>query len=494
MEITRREFLSRSLGAFGAAMLAVERFGLLNALAQSVDYRALVCIFLNGGNDGGNMVIPYDDYLSYAAARNSSGLAIPQSSLLRTGLVPSVGVEFGFHPSLTGLHDLWGQGKLAVVCNVGPLVEPTNRDAYRNRTVQVPLNLFSHSDQINQWQTSVSNAASPSGWGGRTADKVADSNNTFFPPITSTAGTPIFTAGNSERPLAIASAPTRLDAALRLDGFPNPPDGDRRYLAVQRLLQVDHNKTLVRGASRVTGEAVAVERAIRLTGDPAVSPFPLNPRTSLGNQLEQIAKVISVRNELGMTRQIFFCSLGGFDTHNGQVVGGSPDTGTHANLLLQVSNAMKAFYDATVQLGVASQVTTFTLSDFSRTWVPNGNLGTDHAWGSHQFVMGGAVLGREFYGVPGSNGTVFPTLAANGPDDTDSGTNARGRWIPTVAIDQYGATLTSWLGVANSDLPAVFPNIGRFGPSNLGFIGPSGTAPSGNSGEITAVVGAKPRQ
>jgi uncharacterized protein (DUF1501 family) len=470
MTTTRREFLSRSLGTFGAALLAVERFSLLNALAQSVDYRALVCIFLNGGNDGGNMVIPYDDYATYSAARSPSGLAIPQSSLLRTGVVPSVGTEFGFHPSLTGLHDLWGQGRLAVVCNVGTLVEPTNRDAYRNRTVEVPLNLFSHSDQINQWQTSVSNSASPSGWGGRAADKIGDFNTTVFPPVTSTAGTPIFTIGNIERPLAIAAAPTRLDAALRLDGFPNPPDNDPRYLQMQHLLLVDQDKTLVRGASRVTSEAVAMERAIRFTGDPAVPPFPLNPRTSLGNQLEQIAKVINVRNELGMRRQIFFCSLGGFDTHNGQVVTGTPATGTHANLLLQVSNAMKAFYDATVQLGVASQVSTFTLSDFSRTWVPNGTLGTDHAWGSHQFVMGGSVLGREFYGVPGSNGTVFPTLAANGPDDTDAGGNARGRWIPTVAIDQYGATLASWLGVSSSDLPAVFPNIGRFGTANLGFM------------------------
>jgi uncharacterized protein (DUF1501 family) len=177
-----------------------------------------------------------------------------------------------------------------------------------------------------------------------------------------------------------------------------------------------------------------------------------------------------LRSALGVSRQIFFCSLGGFDTHNGQVVGGDPATGTHANLLLQLSNAMKAFYDATVALGVASQVVTVTLSDFSRTWIPNGTLGTDHAWGSHQFVMGGSVLGGEFYGVPGSNGTVFPTLAANGPDDTDAGGNARGRWIPRTAIDQYGATLVSWLGVSGSDLPAVFPNIGRFGPTTLGFL------------------------
>jgi uncharacterized protein (DUF1501 family) len=470
MVTTRREFLLRSLGTFGAAMLGVQRFGLLDALAQSAEYRALVCIFLNGGNDSDNLIIPYDDHLSYFAARGPSGLAIEQTSLLRTGIVPSVGAEFGFHPSLTGLHELWGQSKLAVVCNVGTLVEPTNRGAYQNRTVRLPLNLFSHSDQINQWQTSVSDSASPSGWGGRTADKIGAANVTVFPPVTSTAGTPIFTTGNIERPLAIAVAPTRLDAALRLDGFPNPADNDPRYLEMRRLLLLDQNKTLVRGASQVTSAAVEMERAIRFTGDPAVPPFPLNPRTSLGNQLEQIAKMISVRSELGMKRQIFFCSLGGFDTHNGQVTGGAPATGTHASLLLQVSDAMKAFYDATAQLGVASQVTTFTLSDFSRTWVPNGTLGTDHAWGSHQFVMGGSVRGREFYGVSGSNGTVFPTLAANGPDDTDQGGNARGRWIPTVAIDQYGATFASWLGVANADLAAVFPNIGRFGQPTLGFL------------------------
>ncbi len=470
MASTRREFLLRSLGSFGAVMLGIERFGLLNAVAQSADYRALVCIFLNGGNDGNNMIIPYDDYQSYLAARGPSGLAIEQSSLLRTGVVPNVGAEFAFHPSLAGLHTLWGEGKLGVVCNVGPLLERTTRTSYQNRTARIPLNLFSHSDQINQWQTSVSDTASASGWGGRSADEVGPLNASVFSPVTSTAGTPIFTTGNLERPLAIAVAPTRLDAALRLDGFPNPPDNDPRYLEMKRLLSLDGDKTLVRGASRVTAAAVSMEGAIRFTGDPPVPPFPLNPRTSLGNQLEQVAKMISVRTELGMKRQIFFCSLGGFDTHNSQVIGGTPGTGTHASLLLQVSDAMKAFYDATVQLGVASDVTTFTLSDFSRTWVPNGTLGTDHAWGSHQFVMGGSVRGREFYGCAGSNATVFPTLAANGPDDTDQGGNARGRWIPTVAVDQYGATLASWLGVSNADLPAVFPNVKRFDPTTLGFL------------------------
>ena len=471
MALTRREFLCRSFGAFGAAAVAFERFGLFNAMAQTAgDYQALVCIFLVGGNDAGNMVIPDSDYASYAAARQAAGIAIPQSSLLQISPPSIAGSTFGLHPSLTGLLELWGLGKLAVVTNVGPLVEPTNRTSYRKATVRIPLNLFSHSDQQNQWQTSVSDAASSAGWGGRVADKTADLNITTFPPITSVAGTPIFTSGNIERPLAIAAAPTRLDGALRLDGFPNPPDNDARYQTLQSLLQLDQSLTLVRGASRVTNEALTVERALRAAGDPAVPPFPLNPRTSLGNQLEQIAKLISFRSALGMKRQIFFCSLGGFDTHNGQVTGGVPTTGTHANLLAQVSGAMKTFYDATVTLGVASQVTTFTLSDFSRTFVPNGTLGTDHAWAAHQFVMGGAVRGGDFYGVPTSNGTVFPTLAPNGPDDTDSGTSARGRWIPTAAVDQYGATLASWFGVTSADLPAVFPNIGRFGGTNLGFM------------------------
>ena len=482
MALTRREFLCRSFGAMGAAAVAFERFGLLNAFAQSADYKALVCIFLFGGSDTGNVVIPFDDYADYAKARpnTTTGIGIPQSSLLQIN-PPSVGSRFGLHPSLTsptgGLYDLWNAGKAAVVCNVGPLVEPTTRASYINGSAHVPVNLFSHSDQQNEWQTSIADPSkvppgSGGGWGGRTADKTADFNTTTFPPLTSVAGTPIFCSGNVEQPLAIAPAPTALNAALLLDGFQNP-DTDARYIAMTQLLQEDQNITLVRGASRVTTEALTVEKTLTSTSNPTVPPFPLSPRTSLGNQLEQVAKMISVRNSKGlqMNRQIFFCSLGGFDTHFNQVNGGgNAAAGTHASLLLQLSNAMKAFYDATVNLGVASQVTTFILSDFARTFVPNGNLGTDHAWGSHHFVVGGAVRGGDFYGVPGSNGTVFPTLVASGPDDTDQGGGARGRWIPTTAVDQYGATLVSWFGVSSGDLPAVFPNIGRFAPTNLGFV------------------------
>src|SRR5215467_7724634 len=283
MALTRREFLCRSFGAMGAAAVAFERFGLLNAFAQSADYKALVCIFLFGGSDTGNVVIPFDDYADYAKARpnTTTGIGIPQSSLLQIN-PPSVGSRFGLHPSLTsptgGLYDLWNAGKAAVVCNVGPLVEPTTRASYINGSAHVPVNLFSHSDQQNEWQTSIADPlkvppGSGGGWGGRTADKTADFNTTTFPPLTSVAGTPIFCSGNVEQPLAIAPAPTALNAALLLDGFPNPPDNDPRYIAMTQLLdplQTDQNITLVRGASRVKTQALAVEKTLRNAGNPVV--------------------------------------------------------------------------------------------------------------------------------------------------------------------------------------------------------------------------------
>ncbi len=473
MAHTRREFLCR-FGSMGAAAIAMERFGIMNALAQSADYKALVCIFLFGGNDANNMVMPYTDYASYSTARLASGIAIPKDSLLQVSPPSLPGSVFGFHPGMTGMQELWNMGKLGVVCNVGPLVEPTSRSTYQNSSVRIPLNLFSHSDQQNQWQTSVSNGQSSAGWGGRIADKTAGMNPVSFPAITSVSSTPIFTSGNVQRPLAIAPAPTGLNASLQLNGFSatqSVRDADPRYIALQNLLLVDQNFTLIRGGSRVSSESISVEKSLRAAGNPTIAPFPLNPRTTLGNQLEQVAKLISIRSTLGMNRQIFFCSLGGFDTHTGQVTSSTATTtGTQASLLAQVSGAMRAFYDATEAMGVASQVATFTLSDFSRTFVPNGTLGTDHAWAAHQFVMGGALRGSDFYGLPTSNGTVFPTLVAGTGDDTDNGSGARGRFVPSVAVDQFGATLASWFGVSDADLPAVFPNINNYGVKNLFFL------------------------
>ncbi|MEP7310730.1 MAG: DUF1501 domain-containing protein [Acidobacteriota bacterium] len=444
MPITRREFLRQSGGATGAA-LALQRFGLINALAQSGGYQALVCIFLFGGNDSNNVIIPVDDYASYNAVRGpSTGLNIALDTLIPI-TPPSAGSTFGLHPSLAALQPVWDQQRLAVVCNVGPLVEPLTRTLYQGGGAQTPLNLFSHSDQQGQWQTCVSTGPSATGWGGRTADRL-DAGATF-PMMVTVAGLTPFTAASVARPLALTPG-----QAFRLNGFTGTY-GPSRYAALQAILATDRDQALIQQVSDTTSMAIANSQALGTL--PTLQT--IFPNTTLGNQLKEVAQLIQLnRSGLGLSRQLFFCSLGGFDTHSQQAT-------AHASLLTQLANAMAAFNTATDELGVAQAVTTFTLSDFARTFQPNGNTGTDHAWGAHHFVMGGAVKGGDFYGT-------YPTLALNGPDDTDAGSNARGRWIPTLAVDQYAATLASWYGVGNADLPAVFPNLGRFDAQNLGFV------------------------
>jgi uncharacterized protein (DUF1501 family) len=465
MAQSRRDFLRLSGCALGATALAsgIEQFGLISALARPLvptDYKALVCIFLNGGNDGNNTVVPITDYASYNTVRSASGLAIAQESLLPV-TPPSINKQYGLHPSLPGLQTLWTQQKLAVVCNTGPLVQPLTRQQYQSGAPR-PYQLFSHSDQTTQWQTSASDDRAQTGWGGRTADNTAGFNNgAGFPMMTSVAGVNIFTTGMNSRPLAISPAPTPLNQVLVLSGFDSTPESVARKAAMDALRTLDLEATLVKAASETTQQSLDISQAFG-TDPTLVTAFP---NSTLGNQLKQIAKVIKLNLQspaLSLNRQIFFCQLGGFDTHTNQL-------GAQASLLSQLSLAMKAFYDETVAQGIDSQVTTFTLSDFSRTFQAAGTgaiAGTDHAWGNHLFVMGGAVRGGDFYGVPGSNGTVFPTLQLSGPDDTDT----RGRWIPTASVEQYAATLATWYGLSPANLPVVFPLIGRFTTPNLGFM------------------------
>ena len=246
-----------------------------------------------------------------------------------------------------------------------------------------------------------------------------------------------------------------------LNGFGTAADEVARRTSMEFLRTIDTEHALVGAASRTTQQAVDIGQT--LSSD--VTLATVFPNTTLGNQLRQVAKVIKFNGTspaLGLNRQIFFCQLGGFDTHQGQV-------NTQANLLAQLSQAITAFYDATVDLGL-DNITTFTLSDFGRTLQPAGSgdrvVGTDHAWGNHHFVVGGAVRGGDFYGVPGRTASVFPELQLGGPNDTDN----RGRWIPTASVEQYAATLASWFGVPAADLPIVFPNIGRFTTGDLGFM------------------------
>ena len=466
MRVTRREFLVQSTACLGYALGAaafvsgVARFSLINAFAQGSDYRALVCVFLAGGNDGNNMIIPLDatGYNAYSSVRSASALAIAQGALLP--ITPaSIGTPFGLHPGLGGLQALWNDQKMSVVCNVGPLAQPLTRDQYIGGAPR-PYQLFSHSDQIAQWQSAVADRVSPIGWGGRIADRTGV-HPSGFPTLTAISGG-LFTRGQFTNPLSIAAAPTALNQVLVLNGFGTASSEVARRSSMNVLRTIDTSNTLVASASKTLQQALDIGQT--LNSSPTIST--VFPNTTLANQLLQVAKVIkfnSTSPTLGLNRQIFFCQLGGFDTHQGQV-------NSQSTLLTQVGDAIKAFYDATVELGVQQQVTTFTLSDFGRTLQPAGTgvgtVGTVHAWGNHHFVVGGAVRGGDFVGEIGPNGTVFPVLQLGGPNDTDS----RGRWIPTASVEQYAATLATWYGVSASDLPLVFPNIGRFPAADLRFM------------------------
>jgi uncharacterized protein (DUF1501 family) len=450
---SRREFLCKCCTSLGAAALTFERFGLVNTFAQPSNYRALVCIFLFGGNDSNNMLIPYDNYGAYAAIRDAaSGIKIDKTNatLVRP---PSVGgPHFFFHPSMTGIHQLFMQGKVAAVVNVGPLAEPTTRDTYLNGSARVPINLFSHSDQQTSWQTSIATGNSPTGWGGRIIDNTPMLNPVTFPMMVTTSGLSIFTTGDTAA-LAVSPAPTPLNQSLRLDGFDLSRESLIRRSVLSQLLPLDRGVPLVHSANETMRSALEAAAVLEAAVEPTLRAFP---NSSLGNQLKQVAKLIALRDILKVERQIFFCSMGGFDLHTDQF-------GSHETLLDRLSRAMTAFYNATVDLNVDQQVTTFTLSDFARTFVANGGAGTDHAWGSHQLVMGGPVSVGDFYGT-------YPRLLVKDGDDADSGAGARGRWIPTTAVDQYGAGLAKWYGVSDGDMPAVFPNLSRFPGGALHFL------------------------
>ena len=476
MTHTRREFLwksGRGLIASAAVIKGLDSLFLTNALAQAAadDYKALVCVFLFGGNDSNNIVIPitnpnrqaYDD-----ARGDNVMLALTLADLANTHITPpsDPANEYALHPQLNtgaygGLYQLWNTGNAGIVVNTGTIIDPSTSKDQLRQGINRPYQLFSHSDQQSAWQTSSSTGPYPTGWGGRIADRVRGLQT--FPVVSSIAGVQVFTQGSLTRPLIVSPAPTRLDQLLTINRT-SDTDGLSQIVAFDRG---DGNAQLVKASANLVADTLNFRAQLIAAGDDQpVTPFP---PTSLGNQLKQVAKLIKAGQGglAGITRQIFFVSIGGFDTHNNQGRVG----GTQGNLWLQVSEAIAALYQETVALNVANNVTTFTCSDFSRTLKPanpGGQVGTDHAWGSHQFVVGGAVKGGDFYGT-------YPSLELGGNSDYDVGSGARGRWIPTQSVDQFGYTLANWYGVLPEDLPYVFPNIGRFSPPDLGFM----TAPTG---------------
>lgn len=443
--MNRRQFILRSSHALGATAL-LSGLGQLH-VAEAADYKALVCVFLFGGNDGNNTLIPIDTqgYEQYAAVRPvNSNLNIPQANWLQIGASDK---SYGLHPSLTGIQGLYNQGSLAWVANVGTLVQPTTRSQYAARSVPVPSNLFSHSDQQYQWQTATTSAsASPTGWGGRLGDLLAPLYNagSTFPILANLNGVSIFTRGLSAG--VISPGPSVLQ------GFGSGASDQARYTALREIQALGSGFSLVNALNGMTGRGIDATNQLNqaLTLQSALTTT--FPGSSLGNQLKSIANMIAARGTLGTSRQIFFCGINGFDTHANQL-------STQANLLADLDASLKAFYSATVELGVESAVTTFTHSDFGRTFQPTAGGGSDHAWGNHHLVMGGSVRGGSLYGQ-------YPTLRVSGPDDADN----EGRWVPTTSVSEFVYPLIRWFGATNPG--DVLPSLSNFnlGRSDLNYV------------------------
>lgn len=447
--ITRRTLLKWGLGSLGVAGMGgpLATLGRLNAqvVTPPGDYKAMVCIFLFGGNDGNNLVVPIQtakqSYAAYQAIRGST-LGLGQATLAQ--IEAANGDVYGLHPSLAPIHSLYAQNKLAVVSNVGTLLRPLTKQQYQQRQSGIPSNLFSHSDQQQQWQTAP---GSRTGWGGRAADILAAMNGpTAFPTGVSVAGNSLFLTGQNTTPASVTNG------GLGLDGSDGSAAANARDAAFQQILTFDTGMSLIQTANRALANGIQAGKDLNAAlagGGPMTTVFPA---TGLGNQLKQVAQILKVRGNLGLNRQIFFVSQGGYDTHTGQL-------GQQASLLAELAAAMAAFDNAVQELELDGKVVTFTESEFGRTCQPSTGAGSDHAWGSHQLVMGSALKSADVYGT-------FPSLALGGPDDI----TGRGVWLPTASLDQYAATIAAWFGVPEASLPTVFPNLANFSQRTLGFV------------------------
>lgn len=448
--ITRRALLHmgvQTLGILGAGSCLGRLNRLYAAAAPAADYKALVCIFMLGGNDGNNLVVPMktgaQGYREYFAVRGET-LGLAQKTL---GLIPAVNGKdaYGLHPQLSPLKALYDRGKLAFVANVGTLVKPITKAEYLQGG-PVPVNLFSHSDQQQQWQMASVPGAPHSGWAGRAADILSALNApSTFPVNVSTAGNSLFLTG--DRPQA-----SLINGSLGLDGSDGSPAANARDAAFQHVLKFQTGMSLIQKANQVTADGLDAARQLNAALSLGSAPKTAFPDSKLGQQLQQVARIINVRKNLGVNRQIFYVALGDFDTHS--------DAMPRQNALLgEVAASMSAFYDATAEMGLEKQVLTFTESEFGRTLQPSSGAGSDHAWGSHHMVMGGAVKAADIYGT-------FPALGLQGPDDV----TGRGVWLPSISLDQYGATFASWFGVPDDSLTKVFPNLANFTPRKLTFV------------------------
>ncbi len=477
---SRRAFLRRSgqLALSGTALpFALNLAAMGEAAAfDATDYKALVCVFLYGGNDYANTVVTYDDpsYNSYSAIRGggagqtAGGIALAKADLAATLLNPATalpgGRQYALHPSMNGLAGLFNAGQAAVQLNVGPLVVPMTKTQYNSsdrKTYPLPPKLFSHNDQQSIWQSS-SPEGSTVGWGGNIGDLALSSNSTSLFTCINVTGNAVFLSGDSALSYQLSST----SGAVAINAVKgNVYNSSAVKTALSSLVQQTRSHLLENEYNRVTTRAIGAETQVTggLAGINLATAFPVG--NTLADQLKMVARVIGARSALGTRRQVFLVSIGGFDLHDNLIL-------QHPGVLGKVSSAMTAFYNATVELGVASKVTAFTASDFGRTLASNGD-GADHGWGSHHLMVGGAVKGKAFYGTPPPV-SVGGTAAAN-----DQWHVGQGRLLPSTSVDQYAATLAKWFGVADSELTGILPNISRFGvaagrpdyPVNLGFMG-----------------------
>ncbi|MFO0333613.1 MAG: DUF1501 domain-containing protein [Pseudomonadota bacterium] len=450
----RRLFLKgAALAGAGTALghlpgVAYSEFvGTANALPG---YRALVCVFLFGGNDSCNMVVPRSAPEHEVYARSRQNLAIARDQLLPITALNPDGALYGLHPSMPGVQRLFEQGACAVVANVGPLVQPVTRAQYLNESVPLPPQLFSHNDQQDQWQTLKGRSTVRSGWAGRIADALdASAGGGRVPVNVSLGGTVVqqvgertvpYNVGRTNAPEFTGLGGTNALTAARRTAFESLLDGAESGI---------HGRAFASVERRAITTAASVNAALApLATAPAFTTA--FPASGLGAQLQMVARLIAVRDALQVSRQVFFVATGGFDTHDDQL-------DDHPVLLADLSASLAAFHDALAQMRVTEQVIALTQSDFGRTLTSNGD-GTDHGWGSHQLVVGGGVLGRRIYGT-------MPRLEIGGPDDTSGG-----RIIPTTAVDQLVGTLARWLGVADAQIDAIAPNLRNFPQRFLPFV------------------------
>ena len=473
-DLSRRKFLGACCASVGATGLlsTLAQLRLMGAVASpdngpvsppragapQPDYKALVCLFLAGGNDANNLVIPTDaaTYAAYAAGRGA--LALPQNAVLPITPRTNDGRTWGIHPAMTELRNLFNSGQFAVLANVGTLAYPMTKAQYISGSVPRPSQLFSHNDQQVEWQSSIADKPFVTGWGGRLADltNAFNANNRISMSITLN-GQNSFQVGKSIDQYAVGTGGA---IALTGTGTGTSVNG-LRTAALNDALAMQNGNLFETAFGGVTTGALGASSLVSsvITGaSPFTALFNAANNSGLAQQLHMVARLVNAQQSLNLKRQIFFVRVGGFDLHDNQVTAGATTSGAHANLLRDISLSLNAFNNALTQIGAQNQVTTFTSSDFGRTYNTNGD-GSDHGWGSHHFLMGGAVQGGDIYGK-------MPTFAIDGPDDT-----GRGRWIPTTSVDQYAGTLAKWFGVSATDMPVVLPNLGRFASSDLGFMG-----------------------